>query len=101
MWWAETDWFEQVIDYYKDDDKVTIYEKGCVCVWESKNNKNEDEWIIFLLYMISPSFQIYDLQPPHLCWGESKQGRAHGLWTTWYTLCGKWRFWGEFMLKEQ
>ena len=32
VWWSETDWFDQVIDYCKDDDKVRIYEKGvCVC----------------------------------------------------------------------
>ena len=34
--------------------------------------------------MISPSFHIYDIWPPHLYWGEYKRGRAHVLWTIWY-----------------
>ena len=44
-----------------------------------KIDKDKDELIIFLLYMISPSFHIYNLRTPHLCWGEYKQGNVHDL----------------------
>ena len=40
VWWAETDWLDQVIDYYKDDDKVRIYGKGGEC--DSESDKDED-----------------------------------------------------------
>ena len=40
VWWEESYWFGQVIGYYKDYDKMRIYEKGEEC--DSKSDEDED-----------------------------------------------------------